>query len=126
MKRSMRLATLDYACSLIVMICVEQVTIFVAYVASVLPKYVLDKPQLRVTLSSFASENTAETKAGEHPLATLAFGRIDGENVFARCGDEPFIVAVRRSILDNIFADPLQWQELTIFKFKPEQIHRFS
>ena len=27
-------------------------------------------------------------------------------------GDEPFVVTVRRSLLDNIFADPLQWQEL--------------
>jgi len=104
----------------------EQVTNFVADVASDLPKYGLDKPQLTVTLSSFASENTAETKAGEHPLATIAFGKINGENIFARVGEEPFVVAVHRSMLDNIFADPLQWQELTIFKFKPEQIHRLS
>jgi Domain of unknown function (DUF4340) len=104
----------------------EQVTNFVADVASDLPKYGLDKPQLTVTLSSFASENTAETKAGEHPLATIAFGKIDGENIFARVGEEPFVVAVRRSTLDNIFADPLQWQDLTIFKFKPEQIHRLA
>jgi len=41
-------------------------------------------------------------------------------------GEEPFVVAVHRSTLDNIFADPLQWQDLTIFKFKPEQIHRFA
>src|SRR5438874_1008413 len=104
----------------------EQVTNFVADVASDLPEYGLDKPQLTVTLSSFASENTAETKAGEHPLATIAFGKIDGENIFARVGEEPFMVAVRRSTLDNIFADPLQWQELAIFKFKPEQIHRLA
>jgi hypothetical protein len=104
----------------------EQVTNFVADVASDLPKYGLDKPQLTVTVSSFASENTAETKAGEHPLATIAFGKIDGENIFARVGEEPFVVAVRRSTLDNIFADPLQWQELAVFKFKPEQIHRLA
>jgi len=104
----------------------EQVTKFVEDVASDLPKYGLDKPQLVVTLSSFASENTAETSAGEHPLATIAFGRIDGENVYARVGDEPFIVAARRTLLDNIFANPVQWQDLAIFKFKPEQIHRLS
>jgi hypothetical protein len=104
----------------------EQVTNFVADVASDLPKYGLDKPQVTVTLSSFASENTAETQAGEHPLATIAFGKIDGENIFARVGEEPFVVAVQRSTLDNIFADPLQWQELAVFKFKPEQIHRLS
>ena len=37
--------------------------------------YGLDKPQLQLTFSSFASENTAETKAGEEPFATIAFGK---------------------------------------------------
>jgi hypothetical protein len=104
----------------------EPVTKFVEDVASNLPKYGLDKPQLQVTFSSFASENTAETKAGERPFATVSFGKIDGDNVYARLGDEPFIVAVRRGLLDEIFTDPLQWQELAVFKFKPEQIHRFT
>jgi len=104
----------------------EMVTNFVADVASDLPKYGLDKPQLTVTLSAFASENTAETTAGEHPLATIAFGKIDGENVFARVGEEPFVVAVRRSMLDNVVFDPLSWQDLTIFGVKPEQIHKLS
>lgn len=104
----------------------ELVTSFVADVASDLPKYGLDKPQLTVTLSAFASENTAETTAGEHPLATIAFGKIEGESVFARVGEEPFVVAVRRSMLDNVLADPLSWQDLTIFSYKPEQIHKLS
>jgi hypothetical protein len=104
----------------------EQVTKFVEDVASNLAKYGLDKPQLQLTFSSFASENTAETRAGEQPFATVAFGKVEGDNVYARLGDEPFIVAVRRGSLDQIFTDPLQWQELSIFKFKPEQIHRLS
>jgi Domain of unknown function (DUF4340) len=104
----------------------EQVTKFVEDVASNLPKYGLDKPQIKLTFSSFASENTAETKAGEQPFITLEFGKIEGNEVYARLGDEPFIVAVRRGLLDQVFADPLQWQELSIFKFKPEQIHRFT
>src|SRR5205807_5115206 len=104
----------------------EQVTKFVEDVASNLAKYGLDKPQLIVTFSSFASENTAETKAGEQPFASVAFGKLEGNNVYARVGDEPFVVAARRGLLDQIFTDPLQWQELSIFNFKPEQIHRFS
>ncbi len=104
----------------------EQVTKFVEDVASNLGQYGLDKPQLQITFSSFASENTAETKAGEHPFAAIAFGKVDGENVYTRLSDEPFVVAVRRSLLDNIFVDPIQWQDLSIFKFKPEQIHRLS
>src|SRR5437773_2877351 len=104
----------------------EQVTKFVEDVASNLPKYGLDKPQLIVTFSSFASENTAETKAGEQPFASVAFGKVEGNDVYARVGDEPFVVSVRRNLLDRIFADPIQWQDLSIFNFKPEQIHRLS
>jgi Domain of unknown function (DUF4340) len=104
----------------------ERVTKFVEDVASSLPKYGLDKPQLQLTFSSFASENTAETKAGEQPFATIAFGKEDSENVFAHLTDEPFVVAVRRRLLDQISPDPLRWQELSIFKFKPEQIHRLN
>jgi len=104
----------------------EQVTRFVEDVASNLPKYGLDKPQLQLTLSSFASENTAETRAGEQAFATIAFGKVDGDKVYARLADEPFVVAVRRTLLDQISIDPLPWQELSIFKFKPEEIHRLS
>src|SRR5499427_7391626 len=104
----------------------ERVTKFVEDVASNLPKYGLDKPHVQLTFSSFASENTAETKAGEQPFAGIAFGKPEGDNVYARLTDEPFVVAVRRGLLDQISPDPLQWQELSIFKFKPEQIHRVS
>ena len=104
----------------------ERVTRFVEDVASNLPKYGLDKPQVQLTFGSFASENTAETKAGEQPFAGVAFGKLDGDTVYARLTEEPFIVAVRRGLLDRISPDPLQWQELSIFKFKPEQIHRLS
>ena len=104
----------------------EQVTKFVENIASNLAKYGLDKPQLTVTFSSFASENTAETKAGEQPFASVAFGKVEGDNVYARVGDEPFVVTVRRALLDQIWTDPLQWQDLSIFNFKPEQIHRLT
>ena len=104
----------------------EQVTKFVEDVASDLPKYGLDKPQLQLTFSSFASENTAETTSGEQPLATVAFGKTEGDNTYARLGDEPFIVAVRRGLLDSIFTDPLQWQEVSIFRFKPDEVHKLT
>ena len=104
----------------------ERVTRFVEDIASNLPKYGLDKPNVQLTFSSFASENTAETKAGEEPFAAIAFGRADGENVYVRLTDEPFVVAVHRSLLDQILPDPVHWQELSIFKLKPEQIHRVS
>src|SRR5438128_4163329 len=104
----------------------ERVTRFAEDVASSLPKYGLDKPQIQLTFSSFASENTAESKAGEQPFAAIAFGKGEGDNVYVRLTDEPFVVAVRRGLVDQISPDPLQWQELSIFKFKPDQIHRLS
>ena len=65
----------------------EQVTKFVADVASELGKYGLDKPSLQITLDVlFASENTAETKAGSSHLPWLSFGKIEGEDVYARLG----------------------------------------
>ncbi|MEY2528499.1 MAG: hypothetical protein QOJ05_589 [Verrucomicrobiota bacterium] len=104
----------------------EQVTRFVEDVASDLPKYGLDKPQLQVIFSSFSSENTPESTAGEHPFASIAFGKIEGGDVYARLDDEPFIVAVRSKLLENIFADPLQWQELAIFRFKPDEVQKLT
>ena len=101
---------------------VQQVTGFEADVATDLEKYGLNQPAVKVTLSSYASENTAETKAGEKPIATVLFGKVEGDAVYAKLDDEPFIVSVPKTILDSIFTDPVQWQELTIYKFKPEEI----
>ncbi len=100
----------------------QPVTDFVADVASDLPKYGLDQPQAKLTLSSFASENTSETTAGDKPIVTLLFGKIDGDIVYAKLDDEPFIVSVNRSILDQIPQHPIQWQPVTIFQLKPEEI----
>lgn len=98
------------------------VTDFVTDSASDLAKYGLDKPTLQVTFSSFASENTAESNAGEKPLATVAFGKTDGANVFARLEDEPFVVSVPQTLLTDIPADPLAWQPVTIFQADPDKV----
>jgi len=100
----------------------QQVAAFVTDVTSDLPKYGLDKPQLKVTFSAYASENTAESKAGENPILTLDFGRVEGDVVYARLENEPYVVSVSRRILDSIPSDPVQWRDLAIYKFKPEEI----
>ena len=100
----------------------QPVAAFVEDVASDLAKYGLDHPQLQVTFSSYASENTAETQAGEHPIATISFGKTDGNRVFARLEDEPFVVSVGKDMLNNIFSDPVQWRTPSVFQFKPEEI----
>ena len=99
---------------------------FVADVATELPKYGLDNPQVKVTLSSYASENTAESKAGEKPIVAILFGKLEGNDVYAKLDDEPFIVSVARAVVDSIVTDPLQLQELTIYQHKPEEITAFD
>ncbi|MGA3172745.1 MAG: DUF4340 domain-containing protein, partial [Chthoniobacteraceae bacterium] len=99
----------------------QQVT-FVSDVATDLAKYGLDEPQLKVTFSSYASENTAETKAGEEPLESILFGKVDGSNVYAKLDDEPFIVSVPESILDEIYTNPIKWQDTAIFNLKADDI----
>ncbi|MBV9127551.1 MAG: DUF4340 domain-containing protein, partial [Verrucomicrobia bacterium] len=95
---------------------------FVADTASDLAKYGLDKPTLRVAFLSHSSENTAEAGAGEVPLSTLVFGKVEGDLVYARLEEEPFIVSVDKAILDTVPTDPIAWQPLPIFKFDPKEL----
>ena len=104
----------------------EQITKFVEDVASDLPKYGLDKPVLQLTFSSYASENTAETTAGEHPITTVIFGKTDGDDVYARLGEEPFIVAVHRTLLESIPTDFILWQDLAIFHTKADEVSKLT
>ncbi len=100
----------------------QQVVEFVADIGTDLPKYGLDQPQVKLTLSSFASENTAEEKAGEKPIVTVLFGKEEGGSVYAKLDDEPFIVKVDRAILEAIPTNAIRWQSLEIFKVKPEEV----
>ena len=100
----------------------QQVAGFVADVATELPKYGLDQPAVKVTLSSYASENTAETKAGDRPIVSVLFGKTDGDNVYAKLDDEPFVVSVPKAILEFVMTDPLAWQDLAIYKNKADDI----
>ncbi len=75
---------------------------FVDDTAAELPPYGLDQPVLTIKLSSFSTENTAEAAQGETPLATIQFGKTDGDKLYARVVEEPFVVAVPPGILGNI------------------------
>lgn len=99
-----------------------EVTAFVTDVASDLAKYGLDQPRVRLTFSSYSSQNTAETSAGEHPFLSVDFGNTDGKSVYARSGDEPFIVSVNKAFVDAIAAGPDQWRPLQVFQFKADEI----
>jgi ribosomal protein L20A (L18A) len=99
-----------------------QVANFVSDTAAELPKYGLDQPQMKLTLSSYASENTAETKAGDKPIVSLLIGKVEGDNGYAKLDDEPFVVAAPKTFIDQIPTDVIQLQPLTIYSFKPEEI----
>ena len=103
-----------------------KVTRFVADVAGDLKEYGLDAPVATVTLSSYSSEGTPETKPGDRPLAKLMLGKFEGDAGYAKLDDEPFIVAVPASILEEIWTDPLQWQDLKIQELKSEEVVSFE
>ncbi len=87
-----------------------------------LAKYGLDKPVAQVRFAAVASENTAESNAGEKPVATVDFGKEEGGNVYARLEEEPFIVSVPKTVLAGVWTDPSQWQPLDILHADPEKI----
>lgn len=98
------------------------VTAFASDVASDLAKFGLDQPSLQVTFSAFASENTAESSAGDNPIVSIHFGKTEGDQVFARLDNEPFVVSVPAGIKERVFTNPAQWQNVVIFKLKPDGI----
>lgn len=109
-----------------------KVTGFVSDVATDLPKYGLDKPQLRITFSSYATENTAESKAGEDTILSVALGASEGSVVYARLESESYVVSIPgmmpdgHTIFEAISPDPVYWQDLSIFNYKPEEVVSLS
>ena len=97
---------------------------FVEDVGSDLKKCGLDQPTATVTLSSYSTEGTPETTPGDKPIARLLIGNPDGntDTVFAKLDDEPYIVAVSKLLTENIWTDPLQWQELRLYDNLPADI----
>ncbi|MGB8354975.1 MAG: DUF4340 domain-containing protein [Chthoniobacteraceae bacterium] len=100
----------------------QQVAAFVSDETSGLAKYGLDNPSLKVGFSAYASENTAESKAGDNRILTLAFGRVEGYVIYAHVEGEPYVVSVPKKILDSIPTDAVQWRDLAIFKLNPGDI----
>jgi hypothetical protein len=80
----------------------NDVSRFVADNASDLTSYGLDTPALEFAFSSYSSENTAEENAGETRIATLAVGRLEGDNYYARVEEEPYVVALPKRIVDQL------------------------
>ncbi len=103
-----------------------KVTRFVADVAGDQKQYGLDAPVATVTLSSYSTEGTPETKPGDRPLAKLILGKFEGAAGYAKLEEEPFVVAVPQTLLDEVWTDPLQWQELKVQELKAEDVASFE
>jgi hypothetical protein len=99
-----------------------QVARFVANMSSELKGFGLDQPSVIVTVGDYASEGTPETAPGEREQGKLLLGRADGDAVFAKLAEEPFIFAVRKSLLDEVWTDPVQWNSPQVLELKREDI----
>ena len=99
---------------------------FVEDVGSDLKKYGLDQPSATVTLSSYSTEGTPESTPGDKPIAKLILGSSDGVGVYAKLDDEPYIIAVPKTLTEKIWTDPLQWQELKLYDYNKADIVRLE
>jgi len=104
----------------------SEVREFVADSAGDLGRYGLQDPALRITVSSFSSENTSEAAAGEHPILTVAFGRVENGMAYARVEEEPFVVGVDPALLEELNLPGVRLREATVFSGNAEEIKAFQ
>jgi uncharacterized protein DUF4340 len=99
-----------------------EVVTFVSDTASDLSKYGLDRQKLKITFSSFSSENTAETNAGETVLATLAFGNSAGGVTFARIEQEPYVFSVSDQFVNELPTAEISFRTLDILELRRDEL----
>ena len=99
-----------------------EVTEFVSDTATDLTKYGLDQPKLKITFSSYSSENTAESNAGEVVLSTLAFGNSENGVTYARLEEEPYIFSITDQLFDNLPKTEFSFRSLDILDLKRDQL----
>lgn len=75
-----------------------------------LADYGLDPAVCSVEFASVLSENTPEARAGEQPIAELAFGQAAQGKVFVRLDEVPEVMSVDDTILKAVPLDPAEWQ----------------
>ena len=104
----------------------EQVTQFVADTASGSAEIRTRPTAAAIDFQLFRLGKHGRNSRRRTSFPDSVFRKTEGDEVYARVGEEPFIVAVNQDLLDKIWTDPLQWQELAIFQFKPDEIHRLA
>ncbi len=100
----------------------DEVSEFVSDTATDLAKYGLDLPKLRITFSSFASENTAESNAGEVVLSTLEFGKSENGVTYGRVKEEPYIFSITDQIYDSLPKTKFSFRGLDIVNLNRDEL----
>jgi hypothetical protein len=100
----------------------DEVTDFVSDTATDLAKYGLDQPKLKITFSSYSSENTAESNAGEVVLSSLEFGNSENGVTYARLEEEPYIFSIADQVFGDLPKTKFSFQSLDILDLKRDEL----
>ncbi len=100
----------------------DEVTEFVSDTATDLAKYGLDQPKLKITFSSYSSENTAESNAGEVVLSSLEFGRSEKGVTYGRLKEEPYIFSISDQLFDELPKTTFSFRSLDILDLKRDEL----
>jgi hypothetical protein len=87
---------------------------FISDTAADLSRYGLEAPPLRVVFSSYASDNTAESGAGEEPIVTLAIGKLDKNAFYGRIEEEPYVFSISEKTVDALPTHDFNFRSLDI------------
>jgi hypothetical protein len=116
------LANAQNIATLIQMLNEGDITNFVSDTATDLAKYALDRPKLKITFSSYSSENTAEANAGETVLATLAFGNSEEDLTYARNEQEPYIFSVSDQLINELPTTEISFRTLDVLELGRDEL----
>jgi hypothetical protein len=95
---------------------------FVSDTATDLTKYGLDRPNIKIVFSSYSSENTAESNAGETILTTLAFGNSEGGLTYARLEQEPYIFSIADKFLNDLPTNEINFRTLDVLELRRDEL----
>ncbi|MBV8642095.1 MAG: DUF4340 domain-containing protein [Verrucomicrobia bacterium] len=99
-----------------------EVSKFVSDTATDLAKYGLDQPRLKISFSSYSTENTAEANAGETVLAALTFGNSENGATFARLEEEPYIFSVSDQLVAALPTAVYSFRTLEVLDLRRDQL----
>jgi hypothetical protein len=91
---------------------------FISDTATDLGRYGLEPPALRIAFSSYASDNTAESSAGEEPIATLAIGKLDNNAYYGRIEEEPYVFSIDQQTVESLPTHDFSFRSLDVLKLQ--------